>query len=72
MFILFNALKGQNLILGLSLLFAFSAHDKQWLMTRDVFGILTDGYYNGEFAMHDTGEIKVLFTIKGYLSIADG
>ena len=41
-------------------------------MTRDVFGILTDGHYNEEFAMHDTGEIKVLFIIKGYLSITDG
>ena len=41
-------------------------------MTRDVFGILTDGHYNGEFAMHNTGEIKVLFTIKGHISIADG
>ena len=36
-----------------------AAHeDKYWALMRDVFGILTDGHYNEEFATHDVSGIE--------------
>ena len=36
-----------------------AAHeDKYWALMRDVFGILTDGHYNEDFATHDVSGIE--------------